>query len=139
MEANFRSAKALMKSFSRPPIALDADSCMIGEDITDNAMFFLQGVHVSEHARQAADMLIRGVQTLEEFDQLELCMDALQSEFPGALGTYRRKSQYDLWVEAKAVAKHALRSYPVAAGSGGALAARGRDRAAARAQREIRA
>ena len=118
MEANFQSIKGLSKPFSRPSQVLDADGCRIGDDITQNAMFFFQGLHASQHARAAASMLQRGVQTPEQFDELELLMDSLQGEFPGALGTYRRKVQYDLWVEASALSKHALRSYPVATGSG---------------------
>lgn len=118
LEANFRSATALMKPFSRPPRVNDSDGYMIGEDVTENALFFFRGLYNSQNAQQAADILCNGVKTPEQFDQLESHMDSLQKQFPGALGTYRRKNQYDLWVEAQALSKHALRSYPVAAASG---------------------
>ena len=86
--------------------------------MTQNAMFFFKEMHGHKVARQVADMLLRGIKTPEEFDQLESHMDALQAIFPGAVGTYRRKNQYDLWVEAQALSRHALRSYPVATCSG---------------------
>ena len=91
---------------------------MVGKNMRQNTMYYFRSVYVHKHAREVADMLMRGVETPEQFDRLEYLMDSLHSLFPGVLGSYRRKNLYDIWVEVNAISKHALRSYPVAAGSG---------------------
>ena len=44
LETNHRSARAVMKPFSRPLIMKDAEGIVIGNDITENAMLFFQTV-----------------------------------------------------------------------------------------------
>ena len=118
LETNLRSARAVMKPFSRPPIMRDADGFMIGRDITENALLLFQTVRHNGHALQVAEMLVAGVRTPAQFDRVEEHLDSLQAQCPGAMGTYRRHHNYDIWVEAKAISKNALRSYPVAQQSG---------------------
>ena len=121
LDENFSCAARLMKPFSRPAI-WKRPARAAGETVGHNALQFLRELWKSKTVWKIAAFFGRRVETAEEFQALDLLYDDLQHEFPGVLGIYKRKNHYDIWVQAGALRKSSLCSYPVADKTGTSLA-----------------
>ena len=121
LEENLRCLKAQFKPFSRPPLLKDCDGNVIGRDATDNALTIFTIVWQSKHTTTICELLCNVVTTVENYRKLKAAYDNLQTQVPGALGTYRRKSQFDIWSEIGALRGSALEAWLVATQCGTAL------------------
>ena len=119
LEKDLRNAdEGLFKAFARPVTVYDTEGDYLGDDCIENALLTFKGVWEHEALDTIASLLTSTIETPSQYEDFTRAWDALQNSFPGAVGTYRRKTNYDIWVAGRYVTPRAMSSYPVAAPSG---------------------
>ena len=102
---------ALNKAFSRPVTVRGEE--LPEMDVVDGLLHALTHLWRSPLFTKTAQLLEVGIETPAQYRQFKGHMVKLSQELKGALGTYRRKNNYDVMVATEHLRFSALDDYPV--------------------------